>query len=776
MVRRSFLFLVALAAPAGAFAQAPAAGKTTAGTSARPESILPKGTLLYVGTDDLDALVQRTKSSPMGKILVEQEVKDFLAKPLGELRKALDQGIAMAKQQPGLESIDLDVDKILAGPYGRAFVAMTQFDLSFKEGRPDPTALDVGLVFGLEPRAGAVDVFALLKQVVTQVAASATHGELKFEPVTVEGLTYERMQNPAAAVSLCFATVGGMPIVSLSEKALAAIARTAKDPASSLQADPDFARCVAAVGAPASGDIVVFSQLGRIVELGGKIAVAALASSDKKDIAAIVEKGLAASKLASIGPSYATSQRKGDTSINISYSEIDPKAGGLLALASSKPVDLELIKTVPKNAIAFSLGSVEIAPVWDTIVATLKDAAPEQHDQVMGMLKGFEAQLGGADAQGNPNWTLRRDLLGVLGGRMMSMTVPSAGSLLGPGGDTVGWIESSNPEQLEKSLALVLDFADKQLADNEGLKIKFKEQAYGDVKLKVLDTSKLGMFAMAAGSMQPTWCIKDGRLWFGMTTKALKKALDGGKPAAGADPAAPPPENILAKADFSKRWVEPPAGSVVTSVSYSDTATIFENTYQQLMSVVVPMLSSTGVLKDVPIDISALPSAEAITQHLFGTVSVSYRVGDHAHLTQSRGPFGPETAFVMGGLVAGVAAMVAYHQEQSAHGEHHAAATGKSRAKGDPAKKMDADFADLGASITVYIITNNKPPASLDDLTKPAPPDYPKGYTQGQPLPIDPWGHAYAYSTDGKDDYKIWSIGPNGIDEHGAGDDVSPKR
>jgi hypothetical protein len=148
-------------------------------------------------------------------------------------------------------------------------------------------------------------------------------------------------------------------------------------------------------------------------------------------------------------------------------------------------------------------------------------------------------------------------------------------------------------------------------------------------------------------------------------------------------------------------------------------------------------------------------------------VSVSYRVGDHAHLTQSRGPFGPETALVVGVVVAGVAAMVAYQQE-SAHAEHHAAATGKSRAKGDPAKKMDADFADLGASITVYIITNNKPPASLDDLTQPAPPDYPKGYTQGQPLPIDPWGHAYAYNTDGKDDYKIWSIGPNGIDEHGA--------
>jgi len=414
--------------------------------------------------------------------------------------------------------------------------------------------------------------------------------------------------------------------------------------------------------------------------------------------------------------------------------------------------------------------------VWDTVVATMKDAAPAQHDEVMGMLKAFEAQLGGADAEGNPKWSLRRDLLGVLGGRMMSMTIPSAGSLLGPGGDTVGWIETSNAEQLAKSLALVLAFVDTQLADNEGFKIKFKEQAYGDVKLQVLDTSKLGMLAMAAGSMQPSWCIHDGKFWFGTTTKSLKKALDGQKPATPADPNVPPPENILAKADFAKRWVEPPAGTVVTSVEYGDTATIFENTYQQLMQV-VPMLTTTGVMKDIPIDISLLPTAEAIGQHLFGTVTVSYRVGDHGHMTQSRGPFGPEAAVVLGGVIAGVATMVAYQKEHALTAEH----AGAKRSKGgvpapvDPSQKVNTDFADLSASITVYIIANNKPPAELADLTKPAT-DYPKGYTQGQPLPVDPWGHAYAYSTDGKDDYKLWSLGPSGIDEKGAGDDIKPSR
>ena len=77
MVRCSFVILVALASSAGAVAQTAANAGQTAAPSPRPESILPQGTLIYLGTDDLDGLVQRTKTAPMGKILAEQEVKDY---------------------------------------------------------------------------------------------------------------------------------------------------------------------------------------------------------------------------------------------------------------------------------------------------------------------------------------------------------------------------------------------------------------------------------------------------------------------------------------------------------------------------------------------------------------------------------------------------------------------------------------------------------------------------------------------------------------------------
>lgn len=767
MLRLSFVLVAALA-PFGR-----GSAQETAAPPSRPETMLPNGTLLYVGTDDLDALVKRTAASPVGKILAEQEVKDFLAKPLAQMRKAIDEGVAMAKQQPQLAGVDIDLDKILAGPYGRAFLAITHFEFGLKEGALDPNAIDVGLVIGLEPKAGAVDVLKLVRQVVGQLLSSAGPEAPKFESVDAGGVTYERVKNPHGAGALCFATLGGMTVMSLSEKAIAAVAANAKSPAGSLKADPDFARCVAAVGAPAAGDFVAYAQVGRLLDKAGHLALAAMAMEKENEAAPIVAKLLEVSKLTTIGPAYATAQWRNGTAVTLAYSEVDPSVGGLCALAARRPVDLGLIKRVPKDALSFSISSFDLAPIWDTIVGALKEGAPPIHAAAMQKVHEFETMVAGADAQGNPNWDVRRDLLGVIGGHMMSVTTPGSPSALGPGGDTVFWIETSNPQTLEKSLGYLFALPG-QLMDNP---INFKEQVYGDAKLEVLDAMSLGPLAMVAGSMQLTWCIHDGRFWFATTTKAMKKALDAEKPsqpdpATGAPP--PPREDVTAKVDFAKRWVDPPKDAVVTGVSYDDTATNFENGYGKIVGM-IPMLQmglQQQGMKDLPFDVSLLPSGETIAQHLFGTVELTYRLGDKAHMSQVRGPFGPEAVVAAAGVVAAGVAMFAYQKEQKATpstARVHKEA--KKPTEADPAKAARHDLADISASITVYIITNNKPPASLDELTKPAP-DYPKGYTQGQPIPKDPWGHDYAYTTDGKENYKLWSFGPNGVDDHGAGDDI----
>ena len=50
--------------------------------------------------------------------------------------------------------------------------------------------------------------------------------------------------------------------------------------------------------------------------------------------------------------------------------------------------------------------------------------------------------------------------------------------------------------------------------------------------------------------------------------------------------------------------------------------------------------------------------------------------------------------------------------------------------------------------------------------------NYPNGYLDGAALPLDGWDRALVYRTvDGG--YKLYSMGPNGEDDDGGGDDIS---
>ena len=52
-------------------------------------------------------------------------------------------------------------------------------------------------------------------------------------------------------------------------------------------------------------------------------------------------------------------------------------------------------------------------------------------------------------------------------------------------------------------------------------------------------------------------------------------------------------------------------------------------------------------------------------------------------------------------------------------------------------------------------------PAELSELSK-----------GGRPL-LDPWGHPFVYRVGSSLKYQLYSIGPNGVDENGKGDDIS---
>ncbi len=731
-------------------------------SAVRPEALLPPDTLMYLGTDDLAAMRAAGALSPLGQLMGEQEVKEFLDKPMAELRKAVDMGMAMAKQQPALANVDLDIDKLMAGPYGRAFLAITHMHLPV-EAIKNPTLIDLGIVLGVEPRGGA-DLIGTLKQVLMSFARTEGAEKTTIDTVTVNGVAIERLKATGSPISLCFANLGGVSVMSLSERTIGEMAGRVSGTQPSLLTSPDFGRSVAGAGAAGHGDVSVYMHVGRMMGLarsGIDMAIAAGGESGNPQ-AAVVGAIFDALNPSAFGPMYAVSTWKDGTAVSTAYSEVDTNAPGLASLARAQPIDRGLLKFIPKDALSFSLSHFDLSGLWDMAMGAVKQASPEMHQQVTGAMRDAETMVAGADEQGNPNWNIRRDLIGAFAGRMMSMTVPGAGSMLGPGGDTIFWIETPNAAGLEKSLRYLFALPAK-LAD---FPINFKEQMHGEAKLMVLDPMSLGPAAMMAGNLSLTYSIYDGKFWFATSTKSLKKALD--------SRGTPPAENITAKADFAKRFVEPPQGAILTSLSYGDTAANFENTYTQMLGV-LPMvmmgLQSQGGMDDLPVDMSLLPTAEVISKHLFGTVSMTYATGN-GQVAVSRGPFGPETT--MGAMAAGIgiaAGMGVMASQREMGGMRAIPAPEQPARPAEPSDQAKIDLADFSQAITVYMIEYGKPPASLVELTQPKP-SYPEGFLSGAVLKNDPWGRAYAYSTDGAEHYTVWSFGPNGVDDKGAGDDI----
>src|SRR5688572_4627941 len=516
MLRRTLLSVVALGLSGLAFGQEQK-------PALRPEALLPEQTFLYVGTDDVEAMKVKGRAAPLGRILAEQEMKDFLEKPIAKLRQTIEQGLAQAKQHPALAQVDVNVDKLMAGPYGRAFFAVTHVQLPSPDAF-DPSQIDAGVVIGIEPRPGAPDPLALILQVIRAFAGMEGGPPVTIETVQGEDVSYECVRAPAPAPALCFANVGGLSLLTVSERALADIAKRAKSGGPSLLDAPGFARGASVAGASAAGDLVAFVHLGRMFDVVHQVVALAMTMNGEAEGRAVVDKVFEITKFSALGPLYANSGWRDGVAVETAYVEVDPNAGGVSALVKPRPIDRDAIRFVPKNALGFSLGSIELAPLWDMAMDGLKAVAPEIHAEATKELRAFEAKVAGVDDQGNPKWDVRRDLVSALSGRTMTVSTPSsAAGMFGAGGDFTVSLETPNPQGLETSLKHLFALTGELV----GNPIVFKEQAYGSAKLNVLDPMSIPSGgAMLAGSFSITYAVHGDRFWFSTTTKSLKKMFD----------------------------------------------------------------------------------------------------------------------------------------------------------------------------------------------------------------------------------------------------------
>ena len=170
------------------------------------------------------------------------------------------------------------------------------------------------------------------------------------------------------------------------------------------------------------------------------------------------------------------------------------------------------------------------------------------------------------------------------------------------------------------------------------------------------------------------------------------------------------------------------------------------------------------------IDANALPGSATLARYLKPSTSWSKRLADGRIYTRAESSFGPETPLELALFASAAGPLM---KARAAQPQAPITAPAPEPASDDVAIATQAALLLAKTGIAVYKIDNAKLPATLETLLTPTD-RYPDGYLAPQKsVPKDGWGHALVFKpdADGKR-FLLYSLGPDGKDAGGAGDDV----
>ncbi len=215
-------------------------------------------------------------------------------------------------------------------------------------------------------------------------------------------------------------------------------------------------------------------------------------------------------------------------------------------------------------------------------------------------------------------------------------------------------------------------------------------------------------------------------------------------------------------------------------VNFADWPLFMGNLYTQLKAL-APMLGGLaggGGGMDLPFQLEALPDMTVLTRHFrpSGRYSLALE-GGRMDVTESS--IGPEVSMLMGIAAIGGASVFGASAAFDGAGDEWddeemvvAFADQPLESEGGvepgPTGQTQASLEGLSMGIQVFQLQNDgKAPASLVELQG----DGPSEPGTIKEVPSDGWGRGFKYSNEGGK-VRIWSIGANGIDENGEGDDL----
>lgn len=414
-------------------------------------------------------------------------------------------------------------------------------------------------------------------------------------------------------------------------------------------------------------------------------------------------------------------------------------AQGIGALLGRTPIDAAALQSVPAAANAF----------WATSID-----GPEIGKQLFTLL-GRQSGLSGAEwvasLERTSNVRLDKALFDNIGSTALVYAMPWKAIGLPP---VVAVVPLRDPALFAASVEHLGALLPADLVE-AGAKVSTRP--YREIPIT---TISLGSGGGPIGMpIQPALCVLDGQLFVSTSPTPLKDEIKRRKEAAGErHPALNGMQQQLAGA---------------SSVSHVDIVAI--------VSDVITIASNAAKMfggDNLPIDLSKLPKRELLSKYL-GPTSSRTELRDGWAYSTSQGSFGPETPlFLVGAMGASSRLVERAPKSSAATSEASDASSNAAQAPpaGDapaPAEQTTLALRQVRGALAVYKNENGKYPGALVELTA-ASANYPRGYLSSGALPDDGWGQALHYElVESGARYRLWSIGADGADQGGAGDDVN---
>jgi hypothetical protein len=416
---------------------------------------------------------------------------------------------------------------------------------------------------------------------------------------------------------------------------------------------------------------------------------------------------------------------------------------GVYVTESWRPGAVEVADEPSLDADSFELLEADAALVWA--------GNADWSSAYQGLLE-FSASLRGLDAEEYHNRgagllgvDLREELLPLLQSQFLVSMSPIRG--IGTP-DLMVHLRCKDSEAVHRAIAAVC----------ERLAIEFPTEFEVQVKpYRGMPLTRLALLGVDLGpvTIEPSFGIQGDVLVIGLSASQVKRELrrlDQGKLES---------HQLAALATT-------PTGSGLDQLVHFDWPAFLGAALDAARSLAA--LTGGADLGGLPLDLEQLPRGEIFTRHF--TPELWLTEGrEGGTLTTHRSSLGPELGAVLGGGLGWVPTLLfdTAGDEVDLADEELVAGLPTT-----PESATRVELDRLRVALEIYYFERaGTYPATLEELSAPTE-NFPRGCLDGQPLPTDGWSRPFVFerTVDGLG-YLLWSLGPDGVDQQGEGDDLA---